>query len=189
MNTMNRKNGQMRIPLVVIASSFVIAALPSISHADAWELRMVAKKVPGTREIESGKPEKAIRISKIQLGVTPSRLKSAVLTNLCIGHILIKDLEQAEKYCDDAAARQDNRTVTFNNRGVLRALQGDYTAAKNDFTIAANAGCFNGCDPTIRVRENLPRPAARRNFKRAETGVLASAKAKQAHQVVVQAEK
>ena len=159
--------------LAVIVTSLTFAVLPSMSRADSWELRTVAKEVPGTREIESGKVEKAIRISKVRLSITPENLKVAVLTNLCIGYVVMRDIDQAEQYCDQAASKPKQRAVTYNNRGVLRVLQGDYEAARGDFTIAAQAGCFNGCDPTIAAHHDRPRAVAQRNLATADNRMLA----------------
>ncbi len=188
MNSTIRTTNQLSILIAAIATSFVIAALPSISHAEPWELRTVAKEVQGTREILSGNPEKAIRISKARLSVTHPALRVAVLTNLCIGHILIRDFDQAEQYCDQAAARKFERTVTDNNRGVLKALQGNYAAASQDFSIAANVGCFNGCSASIRGPQNRPRPTARRNLEKAETRVAESKDATDANRVAARTE-
>ncbi len=188
MNSTIRPTNQLCILIAAIATSLVIAAVPSMSRADVWELRTVDEEVPGTREIEAGNPEKAIRISKVRLSVTRGALKVAVLTNLCIGHILIRDFDQAEQYCDQAAARTIERTVTHNNRGVLKAIQGDYSAALQDFTIAADAGCFYGCDANMRAPQDLPRPTARRNLEKAETRVAELKDATDAHRVAARAE-
>ena len=188
MNTTIRQTTQRSTMLAAIATALVVAAVPSMSRADTWELRTVSQEVPGTREIEAGKPEKAIRISKVRLNVIPESLKVAVLTNLCIGHLLVKEFDQAEQYCDQAVSKPNQRTVTYNNRGVLRVMQGNYAAARRDFAIAAEAGCFNGCDPTIAVPQDLPRPVARRNLARAETRLLADEAASDVSQQTARAE-
>ncbi len=189
MITTYRQTVQFPTLLAAIATSLVVAALPSTSRADAWELRTVSTEVPGTREIESGNPEKAIRISKVYLPRIGPRRKVAVLTNLCIGHMLTKEFDQAEQYCDQAVSRPNERSVTHNNRGVLKALQGDYAAAQQDFAIASEAGCNNGCDPTVAVPQDLPRPVARRNLGKAEAKVFAAEETRAADQVAAQAEK
>lgn len=123
--------------------------------------------------IKSGKPEKAVRTTELYLPLI--RPKVAGLTNLCIGYLLLKDYAQAEHYCDEAVARKSKpseRAVTHNNRGVLRALQGDYEGAREDFTIAARE---SECDSTSHTQRDL-RPVARRNLERAEVRLLASEK-------------
>lgn len=161
------------ISLTTVATTLFIMAIAAAAQAESWELRTASHEVPGTREIESGNPEKAIRISMVNLSVIPESQKVALLTNLCIGYISIGDFEQAESFCEQAASKPKQRAITYNNRGVLRALQGDYKTAMHDFAMAAEAGCFNGCDPTIAVPEDLPRPVARRNLARAEIRLLA----------------
>ena len=167
----NRQAARRSTLVAVIAASLVVAALPSLSGAEVWELRTAYKEVPGTREIESGNAEKAIRISKVYLPRAKRKLKVAVLTNLCVGHILIRDFDQAEQYCDQAVARPNERVVSHNNRGVLKALQGDYKSAQRDFSIAADAGCINSCDAIVPASGNRPRHVALRNLDRTGLGV------------------
>jgi len=174
--------------LAAIATALVVVALPSITCADTWELRTVSQDVPGTREIESGNPEKAIRISKVKLSVVPPSQEVAVLTNLCIGYLLTRDLDQAEPYCDQAVAKQKKRAVTYNNRGILRVLQGDDVAALRDFAIAAAVGCFNGCDPTIAAPQQQPRAVAQRNLAKADIRRLAAEAARDTGQQTARAE-
>jgi tetratricopeptide (TPR) repeat protein len=152
----------------------LLASLPSVSNAEAWELRTAPDAVPGTHEIESGKIDKAIRISKVWLPHIARREKVAVLTNLCIGYILSKEFDQAEEYCDRAAERPNARTVSYNNRGVLKALQGDYEGAVQDFANASNAGCADRCSKAGPRDLQQPRAVAMRNFGRAEYHVKAA---------------
>ena len=143
MNVTNRQSTQIFTLMVAIATSLVITALPLETRADTWELRTTHEEVPGTREIESGKPLKAIKISKVYLTLVPPWRKVSVLTNLCIGHIMVNDFVQADHYCDQAVARKRENAVSHNNRGVLRAMQGDYTGAQEDFSVAADSECVS----------------------------------------------
>ncbi len=154
-----------------IAAALFLAALPSVSSAEAWELRTAPDTVPGTREIESGKIEKAIRISIVQLPHTSPAKKVAVLNNLCIGYILSNEYEQAEDYCDQAVARRSDKAVSHNNRGILRMLQGDHRGALQDFAVAVETGCTGPCSTSEGARQDLPRSVARRNSEKAQTRV------------------
>ena len=53
----NRQSRQHSKLMVAIVTSLVVAALPSMSRAEGWELRTTYREVPGTREIESGAVE------------------------------------------------------------------------------------------------------------------------------------
>ncbi len=149
-------------------ASLILAAYPSVSDAERWELRTAPDTVPGTLEIESGKIDKAIRISKVQLPHVGQRKKVAVLTNLCIGHILSDKLDQAEEFCDRAVERPNDKAVSYNNRGVLKILQGDYEGAMQDFASATNSGCFFECSNVSDTPKDLPRSVAQRNFGKAK---------------------
>lgn len=152
----------------IITAAFVFAAAPSVSNADGWELRTTLDEVPGTREIESGNIDKAIRISKVRLPHVSQQRKVAVLTNLCIGYIMSKNFDEAENYCSQAVERPNEQAVSYNNRGVLKALHGDYDGAMQDFASAANSDCFGECSVSENVPKDLPRPIAKRNFGKAE---------------------
>ena len=154
-----------------VAAALLLVALPSVSSAEAWELRTAPDTVPGTREIESGQIEKALRISEIQLPHASQFKKVAVLTNLCIGYILSNDFEQAEDFCDQAVARRNDKAVSHNNRGILKMLQGDYSSAMQDFAIAVETGCTGPCSTSEGARQDLPRSVARRNSEKAQTRV------------------
>ena len=154
--------------ITAIAVTLLVTSFPSVSNAEAWELRTAPDTVPGTHEIESGKIDKAIRLSNAWLPHVDRRKKVAVLNNLCIGYILNKEFDQAEEYCDRAVQRHNYKIVSYNNRGVLKALQLDYEGAVEDFANASNAGCVNGCSDTGPKDSQQPRAVAMRNFDRAE---------------------
>ena len=186
MIAINRETNYLSILLTAIVATIVVATLPSISHADAWELRTVDKEVPGTREIESGRIEKGIQISKFYLTRIPSPYKVALLTNLCIGYILMDNFAKAEHYCDRAVARKFERAVTHNNRGVLQALQGNVAAAQSEFSTAAEIGCDAPCSTNVKASGVFPRQVARRNLQLAESRLLASQKTNDTEQVASQ---
>lgn len=149
-------------------AALLLATIPAASSAEGWELRTAPDAVPGTAEIESGKIEKAIRISEIQLSHVGQRKKVAVLTNLCIGHILSNQLNLAEEFCDLAVERPNDKAVSYNNRGVLKILKGDHEGAMQDFASASNAGCFNDCSDVNNAPKDVPRSVALRNFSKAK---------------------
>lgn len=146
----------------------------SATSAEAWELTTVRNEIPGTRYVESGKFEKAIRVSNNFLNrasskQAPEYQKVAVLTNMCIAHIALYEYEQAEVFCRRAASEPSNRSISFNNLGVLYGLRGDHELAARHFEIAANSDCLGKCSSAEGVPKSFPRPTARRNLNRAES--------------------
>lgn len=184
MNTSNRKNAGFFSLMYAMGAILPGLALPLVSHAEAWELRTAIKEVPGTREIEFGNPERAIRKAKkhldkidrkkLYLESVARRDRAEVLNNLCIGYITVQDFAQAEHYCDLAVEAPDEAAVSHNNRGVLKALQGDFLSAQRDFTFAWDAGCSKPCDKTDQTTLEPSHLAARRNLERTESQILAS---------------
>lgn len=161
-----------QIVFMAIAAGLVVTAMPSTAGAQGFELRTTYKEVPGTREIETGRPKDAIRLSNIYLPHIRGLQKVAVLTNLCIGHIMINQFDQAEQYCEEAAAKPNERAVTHNNRGVLNALQGNFEAARADFAIATTVTCMFACGESDANDRNLPNHVARRNLQKTEARMV-----------------
>ena len=149
-------------------ATVLLSAIPSISNADTWELRTTPIAVPGTAEIESGKIDKAVRLSIAWLPHVTDRKEVAVLSNLCIAHILKKEFERAEDYCEQAVTTGDDEVVSYNNRGILRAMQGDFDGAAEDFTVATEKGCNDGCSEVVFKDLKRPGAVAMRNRGRAE---------------------
>ncbi|MGI9221189.1 MAG: hypothetical protein ACR2QS_09160 [Woeseiaceae bacterium] len=158
----------------VVFAALLLASTPSIATAEAWELRTTPNAVPGTHEIEAGKIDKAIRLSNAWLPHVAKKERGSVLTNLCIGYTLKKEFDRAEAYCDQAVEQSSNKTVSYNNRGVLKALQGDYEGAVQDFAEASNAGCGDNCSNAAPKYSQHPRAIAMRNFDRGEYQVNAA---------------
>ena len=159
-------NFNISIAVFMIAALF--AAMPSTVQADGWELRTAEQAVPGTREIEQGKIARAIEISKVRLPHASAQNKVAFLTNLCVAYILTREFNEADDYCSQAVKRPNEQAVTYNNRGVLRAMQGDVEAAMQDFAKASTSGCVGKCSDSAKAPRDLPRPLARRNFDKAQ---------------------
>ena len=159
----------MTIPrLAAISAAFLLATTPAISTADTWELRTTPNAVPGTHEIESGEIDKAIRLSNAWLSHVVREERVSVLTNLCIAYTLKREFDVAEGYCGKAVQRSNHEKVSYNNRGVLRAMQGDYEGAVQDFAMAADDGCENGCSDSAPKDSQHPRAIAMRNLDRGE---------------------
>ena len=169
--------------LVAVAAFGIAAGYPATASAQRFELRTTYKEGPGTREIESGKPEDAIKVARVFLPHSSGLQKVTVLTNLCVGYIMVGDLEAAEPYCDAAAERPNERTVTHNNRGVLRALKGDIESAKSDFSVAAYPVGVRQRDNVTRADRNLPSHAARRNLQVAGNSVADDETESPSHQL------
>jgi len=143
----------------------LLIGLPWTAAAESWQLQTAVEEVPGTRDIEAGQVDKGIRVLQWYLKAAPVRQKGVVLTNLCMAYILKREYEKAAGYCDHAVARDRPPKVAYNNRGVLRALQGDYTGALNDFR---KAGCLRDCPAKLTIPGSLPMMVARQNLSRAE---------------------
>ena len=72
------------------------------------------------------------------------------------------ELESAVSTCDEAI--KYGQRAAYNNRGVLRALQGDFEAADKDFAIATRqSGNHHGASNTL-----IPRRVAKENAARAD---------------------
>jgi Flp pilus assembly protein TadD len=164
----------MKAPITKISSTLIaVIALFSIgltsASAENWELRTAADEVKGTRDLEAGNIDKSIRVLERAYRSTPYDSKGAVLTNLCVAHALKRDFEMAMDYCNRAADRGKGSREAFNNRGVINAIQGNYTAAITDFE---KAGCLNECPDNLSNQGNDRMDVAQRNLGRAHNGLV-----------------
>jgi Flp pilus assembly protein TadD len=106
----------------------IVAGANAQTASSNFELILV--DVPGMSEIENGRIDEGIDVSTKLRQI--SSVKSETRVNLCAAYILKRDFESAEKACNDAVS--SNRSdAAYNNRGVLRALQGKFEGATSDF--------------------------------------------------------
>ena len=188
MNSANTTTVNTFIGAIAVALVLTSGTLPKNAYADSWELLTTNETVPGTRKIESGDPEEGIRLSRIFLGSAYGSRKLAILTNLCVGHIMIGQYKEAEKYCETASSRNAEGTVTHSNLGVLRAVSGDSDAAAAEFATAIDAGCFGECKQTMAADSGFPRPVARRNMARIEQRIAVAQQSDEDQQVASNAD-
>lgn len=161
----NALSSTLSFTLLLVAAGI---AIPSMSLAESWELQTVNEEVPGTREIESGDAVNGIRISeKVLNRVRPSE-EVAVLNNLCIGYIMTEEFEKAEQFCQFAVETERETVVSRNNRGVLKAIVGQYSDAIEDFERAWEDGCIQGCENASTTDLDHAHHVALRNLERTQ---------------------
>ena len=137
-----------------------ILLLATAANADSWELRPAADDAPGSAEIEAGNIDEAIRILTAESRSAAAPTSLAVLQNLCVAHAMNREYDTATRYCDRAVAHKEADASAFNNRGVVRAVTGDYLGAARDLQRAKYlAGqCDPACDGIGNVvQQNLER--------------------------------
>jgi tetratricopeptide (TPR) repeat protein len=100
-------------------------------------------EVIGVREIESGKLEQGIRKSKAALAKTSTvSLRKPLLDNLCVAHLAIKNMEQANQYCQAAVNTGRASAISYNNRAVMHYVLGNFEASLEDLDAANSQGRF-----------------------------------------------
>jgi len=110
-----------------------VAMLTVSFSAFAYEVHVVEGKGSESKAMDNGNYELAIKRLERRIA-EDSRFIDVRLTNLCTAYVATGQLENASDACDRAVdADGDYVGTAFNSRGVLRALQGDYLAAMDDF--------------------------------------------------------
>lgn len=100
-------------------------------------------EVIGVREIESGRFDSGIRKSKAGLSKTSTAsLRRPLLDNLCVAHLAINDMAQANKYCHAAVNTGKGSAISYNNRAVMHYVSGNLAASLEDLDAASNFGHF-----------------------------------------------
>ncbi|GAB54541.1 hypothetical protein GPUN_0394 [Glaciecola punicea ACAM 611] len=113
------------------------AAANSTTIASTLSVKTSVAEVVGVREIESGKFEQGIRKSKAVLVKTStSGMRKPLLDNLCVAHLAIEDIVQADKYCNDAVNVGRASAISYNNRAVMHYVSGDLDASLEDLDSA-----------------------------------------------------
>ncbi|MFT4937412.1 MAG: tetratricopeptide (TPR) repeat protein [Paraglaciecola sp.] len=122
-----------------------------VSQASATNLtadsRLMVKtsvdEVIGVREIEAGKFKQGIRKSKAGLAKTSTAsIRKPLLDNLCVAHLAIKDMEQANQYCQTAINTGKASAISYNNRAVMHYVLGNIEASLEDLDAASKFGNF-----------------------------------------------
>jgi microcompartment protein CcmL/EutN len=106
-------------------------------------LRLMVKtsvaEVIGVREIESGKFDQGIRKSKAALAKTSSiSLRKPLLDNLCVAHLAIYNMQQANQYCQAAVNTGKASAISYNNRAVMHYVLGNLEASLEDLDTASS---------------------------------------------------
>lgn len=117
-----------------IAVFFILQA-----SAEPFEIQVHETEVSGTRALLAGDYHDAIEsLEKARSrGIGAMSKKVAVLSNLCLAYTMVEEFEAASDSCKLAIETGWNTGLTYNNRGVLNAAQGNYAAAIGDFRQAA----------------------------------------------------
>ena len=144
------------------AGAAAILLFATIGYAESWELRPAAVVVPGSAEIEAGQIDDAIRILTPELDTATGIARQATLANLCVAYAMKQEYAMAIRYCDRAAVQGEASATTLNNRGVVRAVTGDYRGAIQDFQ---KARCLFDCG--MECDTDSFRAVVRRNLDRA----------------------
>ena len=158
---------------IVVALLLGFGALPV--HAGSFEARMAAENVPGSAQIRQGNLDQGIK-QLLQARKWGKHFPpGAVATNLCVAYIAKGDAESAESWCDRAVEENRHTGAARNNRGVLRAIRGNYESAVEDFREATRSRNYKQPARTIApVRASqmhyrwMSRQIAGRNLARAE---------------------
>ncbi|MFB1035762.1 MAG: hypothetical protein QMC38_10495 [Sinobacterium sp.] len=127
--------------LIIMPISQVSAA--DITIGSQLIVKTSVAEVIGVREIESGKFEQGIRKSKAALAKTSAlSLRRPLLDNLCVAHLAINDMEQANQYCQDAVNTGKASVISYNNRAVMHYVLGNVKASLEDLDAAHSQGRF-----------------------------------------------
>ena len=125
---------------VSTALTVAIVALLSVRPAAAdevYQFRLMFEQIDGAASLEVGDLAAGIRQLEQKLQ-TDAENEGIVLATLCGGYVLARRLDEARSTCEDAVRRFPSESA-YNNRGVLRAVDGDIDGARQDFDRARPA--------------------------------------------------
>lgn len=118
------------IASTTVAAAFFMTA-GAMANAETFPFRVAFENVPGAAELEAGDIGTGIEILEQQLDSDDADT-GFVLATLCGAYVIAGTLHKAEQICQQAVAQYPGETA-YNNRGVLRAFNGDFRGAEADF--------------------------------------------------------
>ena len=118
-----------RAPTLIVAAAMLLG---NPSFADTSSFRVAFERVPGSEEIEAGNMQAGIKVLEDQLAQIELESSGDILATLCGAYIVDRSLDKAGRVCDKAIEIDPTKTA-YNNRGVLRALTGNMSGAREDF--------------------------------------------------------
>lgn len=127
-----------RFPAAIVT----VIALGLGSHAaiasTALELQTARQEVPGTREIEAGKFDAGIaKLERVASRANHALGRAPALVNLCVALTASEQFDRAMEACDAAVANGVSLELAYNNRAVLKFMQGDEQGAIADLEKAS----------------------------------------------------
>jgi len=126
------KSENLKRGITTLAAIIVAMAIGSPSFAGSFTFRVAFESMPGVSKIESGNYEAGFRILERALEKAADEDRGAILATLCGAYVMNMDLDNASRTCD-AAVQVWPKDTAYNNRGVYRALTGDFAGASEDF--------------------------------------------------------
>ncbi|MFT6778938.1 MAG: hypothetical protein ACJAV1_002881 [Paraglaciecola sp.] len=133
-------------PAVLAMLMIIPVSQASATNATATSGLMVKTSVAdviGVREIESGKLEQGIRKSNAALAkASTASLRKPLLDNLCVAHLAINNMPQANQYCQAAVNTGKVSAISYNNRAVMHHVLGNFEASLEDLDTAYSLGKF-----------------------------------------------
>lgn len=102
---------------------------------DVYTFRVAFEEIPGTKYLAAGDLARGIQVLEQDL-VSGTSNEGHVVATLCGAYILSQQLVKAERTCTDAVRRFPGNAA-YNNRGVLRALRGNFEGSRRDFDRAS----------------------------------------------------
>jgi tetratricopeptide (TPR) repeat protein len=137
------QSGRIVARLFTIASLAAALLLPAQGGAQTTDrtadgpVTVIGPRNPdlkdGADQLLAGHGERGIELTLRGLEVAQgAREEEAALSNLCAGYIMLKNYDEALKYCNLLLARNDRNWRGYNNRAVVYINTGQYDKAHAD---------------------------------------------------------
>jgi tetratricopeptide (TPR) repeat protein len=134
-----RLSGQPGLYLVALSAALLFVSTTSVAGGQRSGGNVVvgptknAKLQDGAGALYAGKAEDGIELTLAGLKEARSPLERRTgLSNLCAGYLMLEQLDQALKYCNDALELNDQNWRVYNNRALIFVLQKRFDEAEAD---------------------------------------------------------
>ena len=122
----------------LVAALGLLSLIAPSTDARAYEVKFINSSGAAFKAIEQQQYDKAIEELR-DLIAEKSQKMDVQLANLCTALVVSNRLEEAKTTCDQAVKNRGRYLSTvLNSRGVMNVAQGDFEAALDDFSLAAD---------------------------------------------------
>lgn len=123
---------------VFVAIALLIAPLALVAQGESNVVLGGTKNAElsdGASALTTGDPERGVELTLIGLKQARGTIeRRAALSNLCAGYLMLEQLDEALRYCNEAIEVDELNWRVYNNRALIYVMKGEFELAEADLS-------------------------------------------------------